>query len=142
MVKLLMMTTALFTRVKMRKVLLPFTVTPLPVTLSIVKGAKGMSGNWFTRVIVNRSVVALYPGSVSGMLKMTVFAAALLVASIIACRKLPAPASAVVETVRVAAWTLCEANTNKLSSNVANAMPDIRITDRIDVSPGAEAKSW
>ena len=136
-----MLTTALLTRVKMRKLLLPFTVTPLPVMLSMVKGAKGRSGNWFTRVMVNRSVVLLYPGSLRGMLKLMVFAAALAVASMIACRKLPAPASAVVETIRVAAWTLCEANTSKLSNNVAKAMPETRIRDRIDVSPGVEAKS-
>jgi hypothetical protein len=68
-------------------------------------------------------------------------AAGLVVASMIACRKLPVPASAVVETVKIAAWTLCEANTSKLSSNVVNAMLRIRITDRIDVSPGVEAIS-
>jgi hypothetical protein len=134
MVKLLITTTALFTRVKMRKLLLVFTVTPLPIALSIVKGAKGRSGNWVTRVIVNRSVVMSYPGSLVGMLKSIVVAAEAVVAAMIACRKLPAPASAVFITVG-AAWTLCEANTSKLSSNVANAMLDIRITDRMDVSP-------
>ena len=73
---------------------------------------------------------------------LMLFAAALVVASMIACRKLPAPASAVVVTVKVAAWTLGEANTSKLSSNVANAMLDIRIKDRIDSFSWSEARSF
>lgn len=84
----------------MRKVLLPFTVTPGPVVgkLLIVKVTE-MTGNELARVIVNRLVVMSNPGSLVGMAKSIVLPA---VAAKIACRKLPAPVSSVFITVGAA----------------------------------------
>jgi len=68
----------------MRKLLFPFTVIAWDWLLSIVSGASGRSGSELSRLIVNRLSDAFYPGSLGGMLNETVFAAAFVVASIIA----------------------------------------------------------
>ena len=114
MVRLLIVTTALFTSVKMRKVLLPFTVTAWGWSLLIIIAASGMFGSEDVRLIVKRFSAALYPGSLVGMLKATVFASAFAVASMIACRRLPKPPSAVVVTDRLAACALMMPNSRHI----------------------------
>ena len=107
----------------MRKLLPPFTVTPLPIMLFIVKGARGMLGNGVRRVIVNRLVGMSYPGSLVGMLKSMVVAAEAVIASMIACRRLPAPASAVLITVGAA----CELITPNSKHIPAKPVASLRI---------------
>lgn len=51
---------------------------------------------------MNRFSAELYPGSLVGILKSIVVAAEAVTASMIACRKLPMPASAVLTTVGAA----------------------------------------
>src|SRR5687767_9899349 len=111
MVKLLIMTTALFARVKMRNVLLPRTVTPGFVVgkLSIFT-VIAISGNELWRLMVNRLVARLYPGSLVGMAKSIVLPA---VAAKIACRRLPAPASRVFVTVGAACALTTPINKNR-----------------------------
>ncbi len=69
----------------------------------MVIAASGMSGSGLSSEIVNIFVPALNPGSVVGTANVTMFASVLTVASSIAWRRLPGPASAVVLTVKLAA---------------------------------------